>query len=227
MAISHLGPFKFPGLIKRSETACSGFSTGHEVDYLEGGWTFIGRLREGSGRKCQWKETKNLIRTWLTLHVDEICEETLHQKTFTIHGAQGSWGILQATGIMYRDRLKSMHQVAWMLQASWAEVISNSSNEIHQTWCIDLSRSLYAVFRNIGWPRPSQKIPFSLWPAKYKHELCQECDTMDFLAHSSALGAVGLCGGMYIWSLLKFWTPSLPLVSTKSTQPHFHRSEIG
>ena len=44
---------------------------------------------------------------------------------------------------VYRDRLKSMHQVAWLLEASWAEMICNSSNGIHQTWCTDFSQSLY------------------------------------------------------------------------------------
>ena len=41
-----------------------------------------------------------------------------------------------------------------MLQASWTEVISNSSINVHQTWCTDFSQSLYKVFLvvwQLGW----------------------------------------------------------------------------
>ena len=53
MAITHLGPFKFLGLIKRSETACPEFSKGHEVDYLEGGRTFIGVAGNANRKKLR------------------------------------------------------------------------------------------------------------------------------------------------------------------------------
>ena len=49
-----------------------------------------------------------------------------------------------ASEAVYRDRLKSVLQVARILQARGveAEVISNSWNKIHQTYCHDFSRSL-------------------------------------------------------------------------------------
>ena len=45
----------------------------------------------------------------------------------------------------YRARLKGGSQVAWLLQASQAEVVSKSSKKIHQTWGPPFGRALHKL----------------------------------------------------------------------------------
>ena len=45
--------------------------------------------------------------------------------------------------VMYRDWLKSMRKVLWMLQAKWGRSDKQQKEKIHQTWSTHFSQYLY------------------------------------------------------------------------------------